>query len=386
MTTMDDGPDRTAPPTPLGSPEPGRAWQQGWESGWENDQVQLASGVTVPVRATARRRRWAAIPPPVRTAIEVAAGDQVTLATTTGTGFTAGFASRLDLARGGSIFVKAASTADDRLHGWDISAAYRVEARNLRLLPAGAGAIPLLWTLEVDDGKDDWVVLGFPYVAGNPPRRPWRPAELKQVTDRLGQVAESLTNPPAGMDLRHYDGDADEIPGWVERVRARDSDSRWLDRVGPLAAEAAVRCAGDSVAHLDLRDDNLPLDDDGTVWICDWNWPMLAAPWLDLVTVLIAAHGDGLDVDAVVAEHPLTRDLDPRSVDAWLATLWLYFTTRMEDEVPHGSPHLRDHQAWYAEATGDWLRRRLVAQRLIEATDGPVPTHVVATRGGGSDG
>ena len=95
--------------------------------------------------------------------------------------------------------------------------------------------------------------------------------------------------------------------------------------------------------------------DDGTVWICDWNWPVLGAPWLDLVTVVIAAHGDGLDTDAVLADHVLTRDVDPRSIDAWLAALWCYFTTRMEDEVPHGSPHLRDHQAWYADVCEDWL-------------------------------
>jgi hypothetical protein len=68
---------------------------------------------------------------------------------------------------------------------------------------------------------------------------------------------------------------------------------------------------------------------------------------------------DGLDADAVLASHPLSHDVDPRSIDAWLATLWLYFTTSMELPVPAHSPHLRDHQLWYADASGYWLHQRL---------------------------
>ncbi len=326
---------------------------------WENDQVRLSSGVAVPVRATARRREWDTIPGAVRLEIEAAAGAGVVSATTTGTGFTPGFASRLRLADGQTIFVKAASTEDDRTHGWELSAAYRVEARNLRLLPAGIGAIPLLWTLELRDRDDDWIVLGFPYVVGRPPRRPWLAPELRRVTDRLAETAHALRSAPLGLDLEPSAAAFGDFPDWIERVRERDGGSAWLDTVSTLAAESPARCGGTAIAHLDLRDDNVLLADDGEVWICDWNWPMLAAPWLDLVTVLIAAFGDGLDTDRIVAEHPLTKDVDPRSVDAWLANLWLYFTTRMEDEVPASSPHLRDHQAWYAEATRGWLAHRL---------------------------
>ena len=164
-----------------------------------------------------------------------------------------------------------------------------------------------------------------------------------------------------------------EYQPWIDRVRERDGESTWLRELTTLAREFETGCLGSSVAHLDLRDDNLIIGDDGRVWICDWNWPMLAAPWLDLVTVLLAPFGDGLDVDAVLTEHPLTRDLDGRAVDAWLANLWFYFTTRMEDEVPHASPHLRDHQAWYADVTEDWLaesHRRLEGRRPCLTTSG----------------
>ena len=325
---------------------------------WERDHVRLRSGVAIPVRATSpHRRRWSELPPPVTTAIAAAAGSEVVQATSTGSGFTAGFASRLDLADGRRIFVKAASPADDRLHGWELSAAYRLEARNLRVLPRESGAVPLLWTMTPHDGTDEWIVLGFPYVAGHPPRRPWRPDELRLTTSRLAEAAPALATAPPGLDLRPFDA-ATELSEWTARLHARDGRSRWVDEVLTLAAESSERCGGTAVVHGDLRDDNVIVGDDGTVWICDWNWPVLGAPWLDLVTVVIAAHGDGLDTDALLADHVLTRDVDPRSINAWLAALWCYFTTRMEDEVPHGSPHLRDHQAWYADVCEDWLSGR----------------------------
>jgi hypothetical protein len=87
--------------------------------------------------------------------------------------------------------------------------------------------------------------------------------------------------------------------------------------------------------------------------------PLLGAPWLDLVTLLLAAAGDGLDADAVLATPSADSRVEPRSIDAWLAVLWLYFTTSMERPVPAHSSHLRDHQAWYAESTEDWLHHRL---------------------------
>lgn len=329
------------------------------DQSWERDEVRLSTGVVIPVRATARRRPWEALPGGVQAAIEAAAGSRVGRATTAGTGFTAGFASRLDLRDGGTVFVKAASTADDRVHGWDISGAYRAEARNLALLPAAVGAIPLLWTLDLSDAGEEWIVLGFAYIAGHPPRRPWRSDELQRVTDRLGELAGPLEHPPAGLSLAPFASVHGDFADWIERVQERDGDDSWLRVVSDLARESVERCAGSAMAHLDLRDDNVLMGDDGRVWICDWNWPMLAAPWLDLVTLLISARGDGLDADAVLTEHPLTRDIARRSVDAWLANLWLYFTTRMEAPVPHGSPHLRDHQAWYAEVTRAWLTARL---------------------------
>ena len=104
--------------------------------------------------------------------------------TSTGIGFTPGFASRLDLADGRRVFVKAASDADDARYGWGLSEAYREEFRKLRALPSDLPAPALLWTVDDDIAGVWWVILCFEYVDGVPPRRPWQPDELAWSSTR----------------------------------------------------------------------------------------------------------------------------------------------------------------------------------------------------------
>jgi Ser/Thr protein kinase RdoA (MazF antagonist) len=326
---------------------------------WIADSVVTRDGRVVPVRATARRRHWADLPAPARDAIELRLGSEVMSTASTGIGFTPGFASRLDLADGRRVFVKAASVVDDARYGWRLSEAYREEIRKLRALPSDLPAPALLWTVDDDIAGVRWVILCFEYADGAPPRRPWRPDELCLVIDALAQLAPLVARAPDGLELSHFAEQFRDIEAWVAKVIERDGFSRWLDEIAMLARESMTRCAGTAVVHMDLRDDNLLIGRGGKVWICDWNWPLLGASWLDLVCLLISVAGDGLDADAVLATHPLTRDVEPRSIDACLATLWLFFTTSMELPVPAHSPHLRDHQVWYAEATEDWLHDRL---------------------------
>jgi hypothetical protein len=326
---------------------------------WIADRVVTRDGRVLPVRATARRPHWADLPAAARDAITLRLASEVISTSSTGIGFTPGFASRLDLTDGRRVFVKAASEADDGRYGWTLSDAYREEIRKLRALPSDLPAPALLWTVDDDIAGVRWVILCLEYVDGAPPRRPWQLDELRLVTDALARIAPLLAEVPHGLVLPLFAEEFGAVDAWVSRVFERDGPTRWLEEVATLARESSTCCAGSAVVHLDLRDDNILIGRGGRVWICDWNWPLLGAPWLDLVTLLLAAAGDGLDADAVLATHPLTRNVEPRSIDAWLATLWLYFTTSMELPVPEHSPHLRDHQLWYADATGDWLHHRL---------------------------
>ena len=326
---------------------------------WRRDQVTTRDGAVIPVRATSRRPEWRDLPAAVRDEISKQAGSDVIQAASTGTGFTSGFASRLNLADGRAVFVKAVSTSTDARVGWQITRSYREEIRKLRALPEAVPAPRLQWSLDEQIAGDGWVVLGLEAIDGRPPRRPWRQAELDLVCEAIAAMAPALATAPPGLELETFESDFAEIDTWVARVLERDGPSRWLDEVGRLAALSLEVCTGTALAHLDLRDDNLLIDTAGQVWVCDWNWPLVGAPWLDLVTVLLSAFGDGLDTERVVATHPLTCALDPEAADAWLASLWLYFTTAQEQEVPPHSPHIRDHQAWYAEVTAEWLSRRI---------------------------
>ncbi|MGI8577688.1 MAG: phosphotransferase family protein [Nocardioidaceae bacterium] len=330
---------------------------------WQRDAVTTRSGVVVPVRATARRPHWEQLPAPVREVVESAAGAGVDAAHSTGTGFTPGFASRLDLATGSRIFVKAASSADDTLHGWPLSDAYREEARKLRALPPGIGSPVLLWSLDEQIDGVQWVILGFENVDGAPPRRPWRLAQLHLVLAKLAAIAPALANPPAELALAPAEDDLlAGYPGRLARIRESEGDGDWLHTVDRLCAEAAPLLRGASVVHLDLRDDNILIDTSGEVWFCDWNLPAIGAPWIDLLCVLLSAKGDGLDADRLIADHPLTRDVDGRSIDCLLAALWSFWGVARTQPVPAHSPHLRDHQTWYADVTRGWLEERLAAR------------------------
>lgn len=78
-----------------------------------------------------------------------------------------------------------------------------------------------------------------------------------------------------------------------------------------------------------------------------------------MVCLLLSAHGDGLDVESMLAGHPLSRDVEPIAIDSLLAVLWSFWGLQITKPVPPGSPHLRDHQTWYEEVMRDWLTERL---------------------------
>jgi Phosphotransferase enzyme family len=325
---------------------------------WQTDAVTTRGGVVIPVRATAMRPRWEGLPAAVRSLVEDLAGAAVTGAESAGTGFTPGFASRLDLADGRRVFVKAASSADDTLHGWPLSDAYREEVRKLRALPPGIGAPRVLWHRDVEVAGLQWILVGFEYVDGTPPRRPWRRTQLDLVLDKLTEVADVLTVVPPELGLEPVSTEL--VAGAVERLAAvRSHDERWLRIVRELCEEAETLTAGGSVVHLDLRDDNILIGADGRVWIVDWNWPAVGAAWIDLVCVLLSARGDGIDVEALVAQHALTRNVPARAIDALLAVLWSFWAATVDNPAPQHSPFLRHHQRWYLDVTEEWLRDRL---------------------------
>jgi hypothetical protein len=244
--------------------------------------------------------------------------------------------------------VKAASTVAQRI----FAESYREEARKLSALPETVPAPRLQW---LEDG--DWVVLGLEYVDARAPGRPWRPDELSLALDALEAVAEELTPVPEGLDLEPITAELGDWPGLWETVRDRDVRGH-ADEAAALAEAFAEVAGGETVVHTDVRDDNVLLTSDGRALFCDWNWPVVGADWLDSLILLISPRGDGVDVERVVAERRLLRDVPPDHVDRVLALLAGYLLSHADDPVPPTSPHLRAAQRWQGEAVWDWLCER----------------------------
>lgn len=167
------------------------------------------------------------------------------------------------------------------------------------------------------------------------------------IADSYREEARTLAALPADVPVAAWD-----------HVRATRPGLPHLEQAATLAAGFAASTTGDTLVHTDLRDDNLILGPDGAVWMCDWNWPVRGAAWLDLVLLLLQPRGDGVDVEAVLATRALTRDVPAESVDSVLALLAGYFLRQGDEPVPSTSPYLRQHQRWCAEVTWDWLTRR----------------------------
>ncbi len=310
----------------------------------------LATVEAVPHGRTARRLEWPHLPPQVRALVERRLGSSVVRAESQGAGFTPGFASRLTAEDGSRLFVKAAS----RKAQAPFAEAYTEEARKIALLPDDVPAPRLLWTHD----DDLWVVLAFECVEGRPPRRPWREAELQACLDTLARTAEVTAPALPDLGLRPL---TEELPGLVtgwEYVARTDPAWPHLQDVSALVAGHAVDPVADSFVHSDARDDNFLLTADGSALLCDWNWPALGPVWLDAVWLLVSAHGDGLDADAVLAAHPLTREAEPEQVDGWLAMLCGFMLEARDRPVPATSPYLRVHSRWWSEAAWSWLADR----------------------------
>jgi hypothetical protein len=302
-----------------------------------------------PYDATARRLGWQFLPPGIRAWVERRCGSPVVEALSRDSGFTPGFASVLVCEDGSRHFVKAASTKAQR----QFADSYREEARQLAALPDGVPAPRLKWLLD-----DDWVVLGIEHQPGDPVERPWRPEHLEATLDLLEEVAAATT--PLAADAPAA-GIEDELGGWPAHwdvVRRRRPDLDHADEAAALAAGFAAGAVGDTLVHTDVRADNLLVDADGTAWLCDWNWSVRGAAWVDSLMALVGPRGDGLDVDRALRERPLLRDVPADDLDAFLAAL-TGFLLRMADEpVPPSSPWLRAHQAWQGEVCWQWLRER----------------------------
>jgi hypothetical protein len=300
----------------------------------------------VPHGHTALRLEWQFLPKEVRALVEDELGSPVVAAESRSSGFTPGFASVLTGESGAQVFVKAAN----KIAQAAIAQAYDVEIRKVTVLGDVVPAPRLEWFSR----EQSWVLLGYESVPSRQPRRPWTAADLTRALELADEIAIPADRLPAELALAPLVEDLPElVTGWEEV----DADWPHRDESAALAASLASLPA-DHLVHADLRDDNILLAADGRTLACDWNWPALGSPWQDSLDLLISAHGDGVDTEAVLRSRERLADVDPDHVDAWLAGVTGFMLAASRRPVPPTSPYLRVHNRWTAEAAWSWLAQR----------------------------
>lgn len=237
--------------------------------------------------AQGMRLSWEAIPAQIRSAIEDRFGSPVVSVESQPKGFSPGIAARLITADRQRAFVKAAGPAPNP----DVASFHRREARIASLLPPSAPAPRLLWSLD-DQADTGWVVLAFEDVNGRHPAQPWLPHELTRVLEAMVALSDSLTPSPLPAESTRTASElfAVTLCGWR---RLQQSESSTLDRLdawssrhladlATLEAAAGDVVTGDTLLHMDIREDNLLLTPDA-VWFVDWPHASIGAAWVDVV-------------------------------------------------------------------------------------------------------
>ncbi len=303
------------------------------------------------IPATGVRIRWTDLPAHVREAVEAILGSRVVAAHSQAGGFSPGTADRVETAAGGRAFVKAVGV---ELNVKSVEMA-RAEAHITANLPASAPAPRVLGSF--DDG--DWVALVLEDVDGRHPRTPWQRDELDATAAALCTLADTLTPSPVPDVPDAADTIGGDFAGW-DNIAAQpvdDLDPWAATHLGALQAAAArARAAlttGDTLAHCDVRADNILIRPGGGIVFVDWPWGCIGPAWLDtvLLAVNVIVHGGAGD--------RLLTGIDRQHVTDVVAGLAGFFLDMGRRPAPPGLPTVRAFQRAQGEALLPWLRDRM---------------------------
>jgi aminoglycoside phosphotransferase (APT) family kinase protein len=287
--------------------------------------------------------------------VERLADGQVVAAANCPGGFSPGLASRLDLANGRAVFVKAMD-ADE----WpDQAAMHRAELTVSTALPNAVPAPRLLgWS---DDSH--WVVLVFECIEGTEPDLRRRPSDAFRVAAGIEHLARTLTPAPIAVPSDHP-----RLGGWAELARDRNRVAR-LPALSPWASdhlttlisleEAGLAAAhGTSLVHFDAYPHNIVLAKD-RVLFADWPHARLGAPFIDLIMFASSAASAGIDPELIVAGHWPTAETEPHVIDAVLTAHAGFCLGGSLYQVPAEFAPIAAAKAELGVAAVAWLARRL---------------------------
>jgi hypothetical protein len=311
--------------------------------------------------ATSSRPTWESLPAALHQALEVALGTEIArVSPPVGSGFTGGFAAAAQLADDRRVFIKA---SDETLHSYG---AYQREAEVVPHLPAAVRAPAIITTAHAETDPA-WFAVVSEWVDGRMPGTPWTTHDFELATAACEVMAEAMR--PSPLDgLNSFASLVGEDLGVPRAIIAGELPlpsglQEWLPGILPELAELAESApevlVGDTAAHSDLRADNILIGTDDTCWIVDWNWLTLAPAWVDWGGLLPIAQHHGVDTFTAVRRSPLTADVPPDHLDAYIALIAAYMMKNADAPPPHGTTQaLREHQRFYAWTFLDWLAVR----------------------------
>jgi hypothetical protein len=302
------------------------------------------------------RPTWADVPGRVREVIEAKIGAPVVRALSQAGGFTLGLASRLLLADGRRVFVKALP-ADHPLAG-----AYRSEASVVSRLPEN---VPSPRLLHVVEGQ--WVALVLTDIDGGEPNLRPGSGDLAAVLSALGSASRTLTPCPLDDVPSVLDDLAPMLCGWTSLRSAAAGDLEpWaqanLDSLAAMETAWQPWAEGDTLLHNELRVDNMIRRvEDGRVLLVDWSYPSKGAAWLDTVTMvpqLIMAGHAPADAERLVLGRPVLAKVPAWAITGFAAALAGRWELSSRLPEPTGCVGLRPYQARAAAAALTWIVHR----------------------------
>jgi hypothetical protein len=310
--------------------------------------------------ARGKRISWEDIPFSVRKAVENQLGCSILKSQTQFEGFSPGFAAKLFLSDGRTVFSKAVGSSLNP-RSPDI---HRREIKIARKLPPDRNEFPkLLWAY--DDG--DWVVLLFENIEGESPKIPWNDGELSRVLHAISQLSESLT--PSPLETITVEEEFKESFGSWRIISKMESElftfkvldpwcQRNIDRLVELEEKWETSATGNTLLHADIRADNIILAKDRVVFV-DWPWACLGAKWIDLLFFLpsVAMQG-GPKPWEIFDSHPLGKQADANNVTSVLTAVAGLFIRLGNKRPEPGLPNLREFQLGQTQEALEWLKIR----------------------------
>ena len=315
--------------------------------------TSVLAAPAVPHGRTARRLAWLHLPATLRAEVEDRLGSPVASSQSQGTGSPPASPRACTPPTGRRLFVKAASKVAQRA----VADSYAEEARVLaRLAPYAVPAPELRWTHE----DDEWVVLGLEDVGALTPERPWRDDELDRTLGLLTLVAQATTAVRRRPRRRAAAGRSRRSPAWP--VPGRSSRPappttatsarrpRWRPgcptcrRRGSCTATpvTTTSCSAPTAAPCCATGTGRAAGRSGSTWSTSWS----------------RRTATGVDVEPLLADHPLTGEVPAEEIDVWLAAYAGWMRRAGEQPLRASSPFLGVHARWSAEAAWSWLAAR----------------------------